>query len=149
MHNAAMNYAKHPSHLKTYRAWSHMKTRCTNRNSSDWPNYGGRGISYHPDWEYYENFFSDMGFAPENKTLERLNNEEGYSASNCVWATRAEQAKNKRVYKTNLTGIAGVTWVSSRNVWNVQLNRRRLGQTKDFFEACCLRKSGELKWNQV
>lgn len=136
------------AHPQTYRAWSHMKSRCTNPKTPDWENYGGRGISYHPDWEYYSNFAQDMGNAPEGYTLERINNERGYSATNCKWATRAEQAQNKRTYKNSTTGISGITWVSSRNTWNVQANRQRLGQCKDFFEACCLRKSWESKWNK-
>ncbi len=80
-----------------YRVWLHMKRRCTNPKDSNYHNYGGRGISYGPRWEKFENFFKDMGPRPSPKhTLERADNSKGYGPDNCVWATIKEQARNRR-----------------------------------------------------
>jgi len=79
-----------------YQTWQHMLTRCRRKTSPDYKNYGGRGITVCDRWMSFENFLSDMGRRPPGKTLERQNNELGYGPDNCVWATRAEQSRNKR-----------------------------------------------------
>lgn len=84
---------------KTYQTWADMKTRCNNPEHESYPNYGGRGITVCSSWEIFENFLKDMGEKPEGLTLERINNELGYSKDNCCWATRAEQNRNKRGIK--------------------------------------------------
>jgi hypothetical protein len=81
---------------KTYVAWVNMKSRCDNKNSQNWVNYGGRGISYDSRWEDFENFLDDMGESPPKLTLERRDNDADYSQDNCYWATRGEQGLNKR-----------------------------------------------------
>src|SRR5258708_7439859 len=80
-----------------YTAWAHMIQRCTNPNCEEWKNYGLRGISVCGYWLTFSNFFADMGSKPTpNHTLERVNNNESYSADNCVWATYACQSRNHR-----------------------------------------------------
>jgi hypothetical protein len=81
---------------RTYGIWQAMRGRCTNPNNSRWEAYGGRGIKICKRWDNYENFLLDMGEAPKNLTLERVNVNGDYKPSNCKWATWAEQAKNKR-----------------------------------------------------
>lgn len=72
-----------------------MKDRCNQPNHSCYARYGERRITYDPAWETYEAFLADMGERPAGTTLDRRNNDLGYSNSNCRWATRIEQDRNR------------------------------------------------------
>jgi hypothetical protein len=83
----------------TYTSWRCMKTRCDDPKSTNYENYGGRGITYCERWEDFENFLSDMGVRPADKTLDRIDNDKGYYKENCRWSTQYEQDCNKRTSK--------------------------------------------------
>jgi hypothetical protein len=83
---------------KTYRSWSHMIGRCRNPNDGAYRHYGGRGIQVCERWlESYQNFLEDMGVAPRGTSLDRVDVNGNYEASNCRWATSVQQGRNKRL----------------------------------------------------
>ena len=90
-------YATHGMYgTRAHTSWKSMKGRCLNKNYSDYKNYGGRGIKVCKEWLTFENFFEDMGERPENKSLDRIDNNKGYSKENCKWSTQKEQMNNTR-----------------------------------------------------
>lgn len=81
-----------------YRSWALMIRRCYNRNSKDYPEYGGRGIIVCDRWrKSFSCFLEDMGSKPSGGySLDRINNEGNYELGNCRWETPMGQANNRR-----------------------------------------------------
>ena len=84
-----------PALTRTFNIWADVKKRCTNPNSRAYKWYGGRGITLCADWANFANFYRDMGIAPDQMSLERIDVNKGYSKDNCTWIPLNKQAENK------------------------------------------------------
>jgi hypothetical protein len=80
-----------------YKVWQMMRDRCENPESSNYENYGGRGIKVCERWQSFLTFLADMGERPSDAhSIEREDNDGNYEPGNCVWATRDQQNNNSR-----------------------------------------------------
>ena len=140
------NKSKHKLQ-STYRC---MKQRCYNRNNSSYKNYGAKCITVCDRWldikDGFWNFVKDMGDKPSPEhSLDRIDNNKGYSPENCRWATWHEQASNRK----NNNDIVGVSYNKSNNKYTASLKVNTLVIRKEFKtydEAVTFRKQAETRY---
>jgi hypothetical protein len=99
-----------------YNSWRAMIERCTNSKVQNFAYYGGRGITVCPRWLHsFKDFLTDMGHKPSlEHTIERKRVDGNYEPLNCCWATKKEQAQNRRKPKAfrqiaHLERVSGLT----------------------------------------
>lgn len=100
-------HGRRGKHTAEFSAWRAMRSRCTSPAHKMAHRYYERGIGVCDRWmNSFQNFFDDMGRKPtHHHTLERIDNDLGYSPDNCRWATRLEQAQNTVTSKTVYDGL--------------------------------------------
>lgn len=95
--NVARTIPNNHKNTYLYRTWRAMHRRCENPASSNYKDYGARGITVCAEWSDYEVFRRDVGERPTDKhTLDRVENSGSYTLDNIRWATAIEQGANKR-----------------------------------------------------
>lgn len=128
-------YTRYPNHggskTRLYRTWSSIKRRCQNKNTADYPYYGGRGIKVCSEWlgrNGFLHFKQDIGEPPTPQhTLDRIDVNGNYEPGNCRWATRKEQMNNMR--RNKLIEYQGTTktleqWAESVGIGGHVINKR-------------------------
>ena len=128
--SACSNYCNSRKHgmsrTKIYKVYLCMIERCTKKDHHAYHHYGGRGITVCEEWlDSFQNFYRDMGES-NGKSLDRIDNNKGYSKDNCRWATREEQSNNTRrtkllTYKGKTLGVS--QWsrklgIPTSTIWN-------------------------------
>lgn len=102
---------KHP----LYHTWWNMMARCYVPIAPGFESYGGRGIDVVDAWHSFAKFSKDMGGKKINgMSLDRIDNDKGYSISNCKWSSRSDQMLNRRQFGNNTSGATGVVKIASR-----------------------------------
>lgn len=87
------------SRTRAYACHHNMMTRCYDPACDSYERYGAVGVKVAEVWHDPAKFCADMGECPEGLTLDRIDNSKGYEPGNCRWATRIEQAKNRKFKK--------------------------------------------------
>ncbi len=109
---------------RIYKIWGSMKERCLNPGHHAYARYGGRGIVVCDRWLAFEGFFEDMGFPPAGQTLDRIDNNKGYSPSNCKWSTLKEQQSNTRL--AHILEFDGLSLTISEWARRLKVSRNRI-----------------------
>lgn len=113
------------THNQFYKTWNAMMSRCTNLKHKSYPNYGARGITVCDEWLDVTNFAAWCEETYPNikgYSLDRIDNDEGYSPDNCTWSSRTMQNINRRMQVTNTSGFVGVSWHKGNTKWSAQIS---------------------------
>lgn len=107
---------------REYSSYISMLHRCYNDTRVGYDNYGGRGIKICDRWlESFKNFLQDMGERPENTTLDRIDNDEGYCKENCRWSVKQVQSHNRRKKPEASSKYLGVCYNERYNKWSARI----------------------------
>ena len=130
------------SQNKFYQTWYGMLQRCTNTMRQDYKDYGARGITVCEEWLNVSNFvaWAEKTYPNiEDATLDRINNDKGYSPENCTWSDKTAQVLNRRTMKNNKSGYVGIYWNKDSKKWDAKIRISKklinLGSFKDKIEA--------------
>lgn len=108
---------------RLYPTWNGMIQRCNNIKNAAYKNYGGRGITICERWMNVANFIEDMyPIFKEGLSIDRIDNDKGYSKDNCRWADKRTQQQNtRRLQSNNTSGYRGVCWHKHNKKWTAFL----------------------------
>ena len=129
-----------------YGTWSQMVQRCTNPKHKNYGDYAERGITVCEEWLDIKKFIAWAESTHPNVkgvTLDRINNDKGYSPENCTWSDKTAQVLNRRIMKNNTSGYVGIYWNKDSKKWvvNIRISKilKQIGSFKDKIEAVLAR----------
>lgn len=128
------------THMREYSIWKGMKTRVTNPNTDDAERYINRGITCCDSWlESFEAFYNDMGSCPDGYSLDRIDNDLGYSPENCRWASQTTQTQNRgefnKIFTYNGKTMVLKEWAKELGIKYTTLYQRIYRSGLSFEEA--------------
>lgn len=131
--------------MREYKLWAQARYRTTTATAADYAYYGGKGITMCDKWKYsFDAFLADVGLAPSPKhTLERIDNERGYEEGNIMWATRAEQARNRSTTKLSIEKVREIRALAG------QYTQKELGRLFNMHPSAIGRVINRLRWAEV
>lgn len=116
---------KYSKGTSLYRRWSSFKDRCNNPECVDYPRYGGRGITICEEWSSFPEFakWAESSGYSENLTIDRRDNNKGYSPDNCRWVGLNVQAANQNKTTKTMFKYIGVRHLPSGN-WHAIITHK-------------------------
>ena len=111
---------------RIYGIYTNMKSRCNNKNMSEYHCYGGRGIKVCEEWQKEPQAFIQWALNngyKEGLSIDRINVNGNYEPDNCRWTDSETQCLNQRIRKDNKTGYKGIYY--SKGVYRVQIRRNK------------------------
>lgn len=114
----------HPSAHPLYNTWKKMRDRCQNPRATQYPYYGGRGVTVCDRWNDFMAFAADMGPRPDGHTLDRKDSSGDYMPTNCRWASRAEQTLNRDA--TRMVLLNGETMCAKHAASRIGVDKKTL-----------------------
>lgn len=108
---------------RLYVIFNNMHQRCGNPNNQAYSRYGGKGITVDPTWYDFDEFkrWAEANGYSRYLTLDRLKNDQGYTPSNCRWATYTTQARNKGKRTGGSSQFIGVSWYPRNKKWSASV----------------------------
>lgn len=88
--------------------WKTLLYRCYNPERNKHEFYAEKGIAVDPRWFKFQNFIDDMGDRPDGCTIDRIDNDKGYSKENCRWVEQHLQKANRGKFKNTKNKYKGV-----------------------------------------
>ena len=123
---------------KLYGTWRQMVQRCTNSKHKNYKNYGGRGITVCEEWLDIKNFIAWAESTHPNiegLSLDRIDNDKGYSPENCTWSDKTTQAINQRMKSNNTSGQNGIRFYLPTNKWVARITVNKVLKHIGYYET--------------
>ncbi len=140
-------------HKRIFKIWQGMRQRCNNPHDKDYERYGGRGIKVCSEWDNSSEAFIEWALQngySDDLSIDRRDVNGNYCPENCHWATATEQVRNRRIQKSNTSGVNGVHYEAKRNKFRAIIyadNKKiDLGRYDTLEKAAEARKQGEIKY---